>query len=349
MKKIGIVTLTTLTPALLVAATLLKTETGYIYPANMKHEDSKYFAYGDKNVFFGNRCHLASDYNRPEGSSIVAIDGGVVEQTSASIPFYGGDDGTPGGALVIKHTTSAGKIFYALYGHIKEITVAKGDTVTAGQAIAKVGPFTSGGKALPHLHFGINPDIPSYEGYTPTSACKDYLGYVNPEEFMKSNHTVAASCKAVDDMATTTKNSILTTVNVLSNDTDVDGDTLTISLADAESMNGVVITNNSDGTFTYTPAVDFVGSDSFKYTVSDGKGCTSQGVVSITITDPDGNDGGSGGNNDDASDSDSGGGDNDAGSNDDNSGSGGGGSMGFLGIISLLFISLIRRKRLIKK
>ena len=320
MKKITFFTLATLTPALLMAATLLKTDTGYIYPANKKHSDSKYIGYGDKNVFFGNRCHLADDYDRPEGSSIVAIDGGVVEQVSSSIPFYGGDDGTPGGALIIKHTTSSGKVFYALYGHIKEISVAKGDTVTAGQEIAKVGSFTSAGKALPHLHFGINPDIPSYEGYTPTSACTDYLGYVDPEEFMKSNNTVAGSCKAVDDTVTTTKNTIVTTTNVLSNDTDVDGDTLIVSSVDAESTNGVVITNNSNGTFTYTPAVDFVGSDSFKYTVSDGKGCTSQGVVSIKVTDPNGSDSSSGG-----------------------------GSLGFLSMIPLLFILLMRRKRYFQK
>ena len=57
--------------------------------------------------------------------------------------------------------------------------------------------------------------------------------------------------------------------NVLGNDTDVDpGTTLTATL-DASPSNGTV-TLAPNGTFSYTPAPDFNGTDSFTYTAGDG-------------------------------------------------------------------------------
>jgi large repetitive protein len=52
--------------------------------------------------------------------------------------------------------------------------------------------------------------------------------------------------------------------------TDVDGDALTFTKS-ADPAHGVVIVN-LDGTFTYTPSLGFIGPDSFKMIVSDGKG-----------------------------------------------------------------------------
>ncbi|WP_460882971.1 immunoglobulin-like domain-containing protein, partial [Pseudaeromonas pectinilytica] len=43
------------------------------------------------------------------------------------------------------------------------------------------------------------------------------------------------------------------------------------------------VTLNADGTFTYTPAKDFNGSDSFSVTVSDGKGGTTTSTVTIGV------------------------------------------------------------------
>src|SRR4029079_15707860 len=73
---------------------------------------------------------------------------------------------------------------------------------------------------------------------------------------------------AVADAATTPEE---TAVNgsVLTNDTDVDaGTTLTASLV-ATASNGAV-TLNADGSFTYTPAANFNGTDGFTYTATDG-------------------------------------------------------------------------------
>lgn len=332
-----------------VAVQLISTESGFIYPANMKHKDSKYYAYGDKNRYFQNRCHLANDYNLAEGSPVYAITSGVVEKSAIDLPFYGGDDGSIGGAMIVKHKTSAGKEFYALYGHVKNFSVKPGAKVKAGQKIAEVGPFKSAGKPLPHLHFGINTTQASYEGYTPSDKCSNYLGFVKPEEYMNKNYTAEASCKAVIDKVSTKENTIVSIQNVLKNDFDADGDKLSVTKADTKSAKGAVIINNGDGTFKYTPKLNFVGNDTFSYTISDGKLCSQKGVVSVSVEGKSTVAGTDKGNDKDKTagtekDKET---TNGTGLNIKSSGSSGGGNLSFLTLFVLLsglFIRLFRRR-----
>jgi hypothetical protein len=89
---------------------------------------------------------------------------------------------------------------------------------------------------------------------------------------------------AVDDMATTDEDTAVTTVDVTANDTDPESDTLTVAGVDAASAQGGAVVNNNDGTFTYTPAANFNGSDTFTYTVTDGTtGVTDSGTVTVTV------------------------------------------------------------------
>ncbi|MFC4778866.1 tandem-95 repeat protein [Paenibacillus sp. GCM10023252] len=64
--------------------------------------------------------------------------------------------------------------------------------------------------------------------------------------------------------------------------TDVDGDTLVYSLLTAPTHGTAVV--NGDGTYTYTPDLDFAGTDSFTVLVDDGNGGTAIGSVTITVT-----------------------------------------------------------------
>ena len=70
-------------------------------------------------------------------------------------------------------------------------------------------------------------------------------------------------------------------VSVLANDTDADGDALTVA-AVGVPMHGVAV-NAGDGTVTYTPAAGFTGTDSFAYTAADGKGGTATTSVTVTV------------------------------------------------------------------
>ena len=85
---------------------------------------------------------------------------------------------------------------------------------------------------------------------------------------------------AVDDAATTPFGQPVT-VNVLANDSDPDGDALTITGVTAPA-NGSVVANGS--TITYTPALRFTGTDRFTYTIDDGRGGSATANVTITVT-----------------------------------------------------------------
>jgi subtilisin-like proprotein convertase family protein len=88
---------------------------------------------------------------------------------------------------------------------------------------------------------------------------------------------------AVNDSLTTAEDTP-TNIAVLSNDTDVDGDALSVSAFAATSAQGGTVSKNADGTLRYTPAADFNGTDSFTYTVSDGIGGTATATVNMTVT-----------------------------------------------------------------
>lgn len=94
---------------------------------------------------------------------------------------------------------------------------------------------------------------------------------------------------ATDDAFSTDEDSALTTGDVLTNDTDAEGDTLSIDSVDTVSTVGAV-TNNGDGTFDYDPDGQFEtlaagdsDSDTFTYTVTDGNGGSDTATVTITI------------------------------------------------------------------
>ena len=65
-------------------------------------------------------------------------------------------------------------------------------------------------------------------------------------------------------------------------DTDLDGDALTAAVV-AGPANGALVFNN-DGSFAYTPAPNFCGSDSFTYDLHDGEESSNVAAVSIAVT-----------------------------------------------------------------
>ncbi|MPY23698.1 Ig-like domain-containing protein [Shewanella sp. YLB-07] len=85
---------------------------------------------------------------------------------------------------------------------------------------------------------------------------------------------------AVDDYAYVTEDGSVT-FSVLSNDSDVDNDGLTVTL-DTASHGSTV--NHNDGSVSYTPDANFNGSDSVQYSVSDGQGGAAQAVIYLNVT-----------------------------------------------------------------
>ena len=83
---------------------------------------------------------------------------------------------------------------------------------------------------------------------------------------------------AVNDVSKTMPSQAVT-IDVLANDADVDNDTLSVSNVGNPS-NGTAAVQN--GQIVYTPAQDFLGLDSFSYTVSDG-GLNDTGLVQVAV------------------------------------------------------------------
>lgn len=104
--------------------------------------------------------------------------------------------------------------------------------------------------------------------------------------------------EAVDETFTTNEDIVISD-NVLANDTDPDGDPLTVTEVNGAAASvgqqitlasGAFLKLNADGTFTYEPNGQFdslesgeTASDRFSYTVSDGNGGTDTATVDITI------------------------------------------------------------------
>ena len=88
---------------------------------------------------------------------------------------------------------------------------------------------------------------------------------------------------ARNDYADTTVGTA-TSVDILLNDTDPDGDTLTITAASGPTTNGSYTCSATS--CTYTPDAGFTGTDTFTYEICDGKGGCDTATVTVTVTDP---------------------------------------------------------------
>ena len=85
---------------------------------------------------------------------------------------------------------------------------------------------------------------------------------------------------AKDDSVTTNYSQSIK-INVLDNDSDPDGDQLTITSATQPSNGSVVV--NDQSTITYSPNRGFYGTDKFTYTISDSRGGTSTTTVTVSV------------------------------------------------------------------
>ena len=106
---------------------------------------------------------------------------------------------------------------------------------------------------------------------------------------------------ATDDEFTSLVGTTLSS-SVISNDADPDGDIVVIADTNGDPATaaqaitttaGGTVTLNTDGTFDYTPPADFLGEDSFDYTIVDPSGATDNATVTLNViadSDPNDND-----------------------------------------------------------
>ncbi|MFH0287258.1 tandem-95 repeat protein [Vibrio owensii] len=112
------------------------------------------------------------------------------------------------------------------------------------------------------------------------------ITYVVTDGELTDEATVSVTVNPVNDAPVANNDSTATnedtpvTIDVLPNDTDVDGDTLTIVNASVPAEQGTV--EIVDGKLVFTPAEDFNGEATISYTVSDGA-LEDEAEVSVTV------------------------------------------------------------------
>src|SRR4029078_4209879 len=80
----------------------------------------------------------------------------------------------------------------------------------------------------------------------------------------------------------TTNAGVAVTIAVLANDSDPNGDALTVTGVTAAV--GGSAAGNANNNVTFSPAAGFTGAGSFIYSISDGKGATASAGVSVTVS-----------------------------------------------------------------
>jgi VCBS repeat-containing protein len=186
----------------------------------------------------------------------------------------------------------------------KAVTNAGSQVTLASGALVKLnsdGTFTYN----PNGKFeSLNPGQTATDTFSYT--IKDNQNNISTATVTMTINGAADTPDAVNDTARTDEDTSMTTTgNVKTNDTDPNGDALTVSMVNGAATNvgksistqkGALVKLNSDGTFTYDPNKKFeflndgqTATDTFEYTVDDGHGNTDTATVTITVdgvTDP---------------------------------------------------------------
>ena len=116
---------------------------------------------------------------------------------------------------------------------------------------------------------------------TVTASVDDGTGLTATRTFTVTVNPVNDAPVAHNDVATTDEDTNVT-INVLANDTDIDGDTLQVISVGPASHGSVAIDGNSS--VKYTPNSNFNGTDTFTYQVTDPSGAGSYATVTVTVT-----------------------------------------------------------------
>jgi VCBS repeat-containing protein len=180
---------------------------------------------------------------------------------------------------------------------INDAPVAQVQSITTNEDTAKGGTVIAtdvDGNSLTysrvtgpaHGSLTLNPD--GTFNYTPA------LSYNGPDSFTfrandgtadSNTATVSITVNAINDAPSAQPQSITTNEDSAKSGTvmatDVDGNALTYGRVAGPTHGS--LTFNADGTFTYTPALDYHGPDSFTYRANDGIADSNTATVSITV------------------------------------------------------------------
>ncbi|HET9820653.1 MAG TPA: tandem-95 repeat protein, partial [Burkholderiaceae bacterium] len=167
------------------------------------------------------------------------------------------------------------------------IVVTVTQVPVAGQIVTASGTVVSAGAQLSAQDLAGLQYLPpaDYVAGSPVGS----FAYTASNGQSSSTGNVLVSLGAVNDApavapdAASTVGTLPVTVNVLANDSDVDGNTLSVSGATVPAAQGSV-TVNPDGSLTFVPAAGVSGPVTIQYTVSDGNGGSTTSALVVTVS-----------------------------------------------------------------
>lgn len=262
-----------------------------------------------------------SDANQFVGdySGVVKLDTTVIGVYSDTLNIPPSEAGTSPDLGSIDLSIALSQNNNALNGYVtldKTLVYSVEHTLGSGAAAVKIGPYLSGavnganisvqseksaltvdGRALQRQFRLVTTNVANDGGELNGEYRETLWGYTSAPVTVVGTFTLhrtganriapileATAPTVVADTATTTQNKAVT-INVLANDSAATGGTLTITAVGRPQFG----TATTDGkSVTYTPNANFVGTDTFSYVVSDGKGGTSTGSVTVTVNGPNG-------------------------------------------------------------
>ncbi|QOV89384.1 tandem-95 repeat protein [Humisphaera borealis] len=223
----------------------------------------------------------AENYNGPDSFTYRASDGTASSNLATVTLSIAAVNDAPVAADDVYATAEDQPLNISAPGLLSNDSDADGDPLTAGIV---TGP----------VHGTITLNADGSFTYTPAA------NYNGPDSFTyrASDGTVSSNLATVtlgvtavndapvaaDDVYTTAEDQPLniSAPGLLSNDSDADGDPLTAGIVTGPAHGTVSL--NADGSFTYTPAANYNGPDSFTYRASDGTLSSSAATVSLTVS-----------------------------------------------------------------
>jgi hypothetical protein len=213
--------------------------------------------------------HLRFSVNGNAGNDLFMVDEVTVTGGTAA-PVNNAPVANPQSVAVVED----GSLLITLTG-----TDADGDSLTYSVASSPANGTLSG--TAPNLTY--TPDANFHGPDTFSFTVNDGTETSAPELISIGVSPVNDAPVAGSDAYSTLQDTELAVAapGVLANDTDPEGDALTVSLEAGPASGTLAL--NANGSFTYTPTAGFTGVDSFSYTVSDGNGGADSAVVNVTV------------------------------------------------------------------
>jgi len=227
-------------------------------------------------------------------AGVTATDNSGVAPTITQSPLAGSLIGVGTNAITLTATDGSSNSVQCTANLIVTDTIAP--TITCPAAVNLVAPPGTNSVSGVNLGTPVTADNCGVASVTNDAPPLFFVGVTTVTWTVTDNSGNPATCEqtvtiqainhapvAIADIYTNSQNSALlvSVPGLLANDSDPDGDPI-FAVIVAPPTNGLV-TVNADGSFEYTPNVNFVGTDSFSYKATDGNLNSSNAVISIVV------------------------------------------------------------------